>query len=332
MVDASAMDTVCVKVKNKKDMEYVLSHLHEDSLHVAKDLNYNYEFVEEGRSLAMIEEEVCVSRKDFLRQIGKRVVTEDGTYRPVVSLAFINMPSVGKACKELALKIGANDKERKKKNGEEDEDDVEIEEVEDLDLGGKQSYYYNDPKRKWVEPEVTGEDSRTGEAGVVTGGAPAHLETLDTPVFKPKPKKDEFRPVKSYSTGEIDERKGIQKVYIEDPEVVNSDESNISFKFLQFAYTLRVEVPGNTPLVLGPVDCGHINPDASTWKLSKGKRLTVTLVRANKADVKPWPKKAKEPSPDESVSDGSGDMMMVVGMIVVALLAAALAMGLGRSS
>merc|ERR1712176_887127 len=75
------------------------------------------------------------------------------------------------------------------------------------------------------------------------------------------------------------DKKGIRKVYIEDPEVVSCDESCISVQFLQTSYVVRVET-GSEPLVLGPVEVGHIDKQSSSWRLSQGKRLTLVIHKA----------------------------------------------------
>merc|ERR1712032_333573 len=68
-------------------------------------------------------------------------------------------------------------------------------------------------------------------------------------------------------------------VYIEQEEVVNCEASSISVEFLSTSYSIRVEtVP--EPLVLGPVECGQVDIRASSWRLSQGKRLTISVVKA----------------------------------------------------
>merc|ERR1712048_147519 len=60
----------------------------------------------------------------------------------------------------------------------------------------------------------------------------------------------------------------------------------------------RVETQDG-PMVLGPVDCGHIDPHESSWRFSSGKRLTITLAptEARKAEgvmKRDWERKQAE--------------------------------------
>merc|ERR1712032_1106047 len=68
-------------------------------------------------------------------------------------------------------------------------------------------------------------------------------------------------------------------VYIEQEEVVSCEASLISVEFLSSSYSARVETVPEA-LVLGPVECGQVDIRASSWKLSKGKRLTISVVKA----------------------------------------------------
>lgn len=91
-------------------------------------------------------------------------------------------------------------------------------------------------------------------------------------------------------TAEPDDR-GVVKVYIDDPDVANASKESISVSFSMKTYTVRIK--SSPPLVLGPVECDVIDPERSTWRLSPGKRLTLSLMlseagKINHKNKKRW--------------------------------------------
>merc|ERR1712224_783186 len=89
-------------------------------------------------------------------------------------------------------------------------------------------------------------------------------------------------------------------------------------------WNLRGDTPGKPALVLGPIDNGHINPDKCKWRLSKGKRLTITLARANQNDMyKSKPRIPKIPDPDGKDDESAGGMLSVLAPFFIVLVAMA---------
>merc|ERR1711924_120434 len=107
--------------------------------------------------------------------------------------------------------------------------------------------------------------------GFVAGGPPRSLGTANTPVTRRNAsQKKIIQNITKYMADETNDKKGTQKVYIEEDAVVNCEESCINVQFQETSYLVNVAT-GSATFVLGPVNCGHINPEKSSWRLSKGK-------------------------------------------------------------
>lgn len=291
MVDASALGTKCMTLRTKKDLEILFGALGgSDGLLLTKDVTLGIgdgiDFVDEGLSLAMVGQK-CVkdgeeARAEFKNQHG--LINESGRFQKGVKVAFCNMGCMDDATKGIAQNIKEKDEKDKRAKEEEEERQRQAEEAAEIASCGDLSYV---PKTKeWVIPETVGDDARKADASLVSGGSPQRLETTELPqAITSDANKTKVRNITKYMVTEPD-AKGMRKVYIEDPEVVECDEAQVFVKFLSTSYAVRVGT-GSQPLVLGPVECGHIEARACSWRLSKGKRLTLTLAKSCDKALKP---------------------------------------------
>merc|ERR1740117_1739437 len=106
-----------VKMRCKADLDMLLERMDDDEgLVLLHDLTFDYEFLEEGRSLSLCGKEAMRSKTEWLEHIdAHHELLEDGTYKPHVDLAFFAMDSVATAVQNLAVVMGKNMVEREKK-------------------------------------------------------------------------------------------------------------------------------------------------------------------------------------------------------------------------
>jgi len=277
MVDARGFDTCMVKMRCKADLDMLLERMDDDEgLVLTKDLTFDYEFLEEGRSLSLCGKEAMRSKTEWLQHIDTHhELLEDGTYKPHVDLAFFAMDSVATAVQNLAVVMGKNMVEREKK-------EFQTKTMKEAGIGKDECFGYKIPTRDWVVPETTNESDNRGSIDrFVSGGTPKALGTTEATAVASKA--PPIKKITKYSTGEPDAVKLNTKVYIEQAEVVNVDEGRIKVDFKQTSYTVRVDTLDAT-YVLGPLECGHIIPSLCSWRLSKGKRITITLQKSKPVD------------------------------------------------
>merc|ERR1712039_678509 len=106
-----------------------------------------------------------------------------------------------------------------------------------------------------------------------------------------------------------------RKVYIEDPDVVASEQSSINVQFWATSYSVRVETDSE-PLVLGPVECGHIDKQSCSWRFTKGKRLTLVLAKnMEKRYPTPTPTESSA-APAKADEESGGGLWSVIGMLL----------------
>jgi len=275
MLDTSNLGVVCVKIRKVSELKLIIDNL-DDDLVLKTDLLLGEKLLDEGKQLGLIGKEVVDSLVKLEANIKEHhVLNGQGRYEPAIDLSFLNMSNMKDSCNQLRKQMQKQDEEKRKKEQEElqaklDEEDLRENELL-LQEAGDLSYKV--PARDWVAPETQEE-------------------------FHPKPlpsdealklKKTERR-ITRYMTAEPDD-KGIVKVYIDDPDVANAAKENISVSFSMKTYTVRVK--STPPLLLGPVECDVIDPDRSTWRLSQGKRLTLSLMlseagKINHQNQKRW--------------------------------------------
>jgi len=286
MVDASGLGTVVMKIRHKRDLDTLFSALGgESGLDLTKDVTIgagdDMDMIDAGKSLALVNKEAVKSADAAMEEIKKAtgLIAADGKFQKTVKLAFFNMDAVNGACGDLTTKLNKQDEEKKKKEKEEAEAEAARLEAEQdaKDIGGSLSYYPS--KRDWVEPDRAAADGRSEDSRYVAGGTPKCVAVTEEKTIKRDKTRPDWRPITKYMVGEPDKVSGDFKVYIEEPEVVSCDKSKISVEFRSLSYCVRVET-GAEPLVLGPVECGQLDLNHSTWKLSPGKRLTISLVKA----------------------------------------------------
>lgn len=285
MVDASAMGTVCMKIKHKRDMELLLDSIGgENGLELMKDLTIgdadNMDLIDAGKSWAMVNDKAFTNLEEGVAELRQAhgLIAANGRFQRTVKLAFFNMKAVNCSVGDLAGKLKDQDEAKKKKEKDEAEaEEARLEAEEDAkDIGGTLSYYPT--ARDWNVDQTAENDTRGQNPNVVAGGAPKCLESSQEKVLKRDKTSKDYRPMTKYMTGEPN-RFGDFKVYVEDPDVIIASESSISVDFKTKSYTVRCET-GAIPVVLGPVECGQLDIKASSWKLSPGKRLTISLVKA----------------------------------------------------
>lgn len=292
-------------LRHKRDLEILFDALGgESGLELTKDVilgsGDSLEMIDEKKSLALIGK-VCVKDADDARQKFKEqhgLIGANGKFQNSVKVAFFNMGAVESAVGGIATDLKGKD--QAKAQAEEDRLAAEEAAQDAIDIGGKKlSYKISGPK--WEAPETPAEDCRKGNSRLVAGGDPEKLGSGDI-----KQTRRTWRPITRYMVGEPDKQSGDFKVYVEDEEVVNCEAAKIHVEFLSSSYSLRVET-GDEPLVLGPVECGQVDIRASKWRLSQGKRLTMTIMKArNSANVAATAERhqrlIKEASGDKSAS------------------------------
>jgi len=253
MVDASALGTVCMKIKHKRDMETLFGALGGDSgLDLIKDLTIgdaeNMDMIDAGKSWAMVNDKVIQSLEEGKQELklAHGLIAENGRFQKTVKLAFFNMSAVQSSVGDLATKLKDQDEAKKKKEQEDAEAEASRLEAEQdaKDIGGSLSYYPT--ARDWKEPESSpsGSDTRQGNAAYVAGGAPQQLQRSEATVIGRDKTRPNWKPISRYMVGEPGPR-GDFKVYIEEPEVVNAEKSAIFVDFKTQSYSVRVETgPG----------------------------------------------------------------------------------------
>lgn len=329
MVDATQFGTVCLQIRDTKERDYLFDALSSqgDGLVLAKDLNLNLEFIDEGKSLVLIDEKMVNNQAEARAAFATREPGADGKYEKPVKIAFCNMSAMNGTVASISQKLKDDDTKKKEKEAAEAEKEADERESEELSaISEKLSYKLKG--QTWVEPEFTGQDCRKGDARFVAGGSPQALGTDADAVIKAKTKDKPLKEISRYMTGGPD-RLGNFKVYIEEPAVVNCAIRQIKIEFLNTSYSVRAETPSQR-LVLGPVKCGQLNTSACSWKLSAGKRLTVSLVKGAGEGVGALPPRQPRQAPARYTSNegesGLGLLSwgMVVPMFVVALAVVAM--------
>jgi len=307
MVDATTFGTTIVKVYNRSGLDMILERMDDgEGVLLLRDLTFDYEFLEEGRSLALVDKEGVDSKSQMHAVIKlQHEENEDGKFKPPLQFSFFQKSSVEKSVAAIAFNLGES---QKKKEAQ----DWTNETFEEAGIGKNEKFQYAVGNKDWHIPELTGEDGRQGDTRYVSGGAPKGLGSsapIATVAASPVIKK-----ITKYMTGEKDEKKKVQKVYIEEEDIVNCEESRIHIEFKQTSYSVKVNSSSAT-YVLGPIECGHIIPSNSSWRLSKGKRLTISLC-GTKPEVHPAEVAKAE------MAAGTPDWYIMGGMIafVCALL------------
>jgi len=280
---------VCVKVCTKKDMDLIIASCDWSGGAgvLTKDLIICDKFLDEGKTLMLMDNEGV----DNLQQVGLKLyrdhpINDKGSHEPPVGLAFGQGDALKDTAQDIKTKIDADDAEKKAKEKAEEEARLEAEfwaDTNDVNVP-KGSYYVK--SREWAAPETTEEivDTRKGDDRYVSGGPPKQLNGLAAAAAAAANANASTVPVKpprkitGYMATERD-KQGRGKVYIDEPEVIKCDESQIQVKFEHNSYYVRVELEDGDVMTLGPVNCGLIGPNYCSWKLSKGKRLTITLAK-----------------------------------------------------
>lgn len=259
MVDATQAGIVCAKVYNEKEMKLVLSSLREmgGELILTQDLILHDTILDEGKSLCLCNKEKVNTLEEIHKELEASHVIVNGSYKPRVEFAFCEMSAMNKMVADIAGKLPAKK--------EDDSDDEEDKITEKLSYGLK--------GRDWKVEQTGNDDARKADATIVTGGKPQCLDSEGARLRgRPAVKK-----ITNILTAEPDSN-GVMKVYIEDPAVVALDEANISVSFTDLSYHVRADTPSGL-LEHGPQQCGEIDVATSKWRLSKGKRVTITLKR-----------------------------------------------------
>lgn len=273
MFDASNLGVVCVKIRKVSELKLIIDNLNDD-LVLKSDLLIGEKLLDEGKQMGLIGKEVVDSLVQLEAHIKEHhVLNGQGRYEPAIDLSFLNMSNMKDSCKQLKEQMRKQDEEKRRKEQEElqaqlDEEDLR-ENQQLLQEAGDLSYKV--PTRDWVAPNTQ-----------------EHPKAL--PSDEPLKVNKTERRITRYMTAEPDD-KGIVKVYIDDPDVSNASKENISVSFSMRTYTVRVK--SSPPLLLGPVECDVIDPDRSTWRLSPGKRLTLSLMlseagKINQQNKKRW--------------------------------------------
>lgn len=141
MVDATAMGICCVKARTTKDIDYISRFFVGDgSLVLGRDLNFDYEFIEEGRSLTLVGKNMVQTTEDLHRELQLTPANIQGKFSPAIDLAFCDMRACEKTGKDLKGELKKKDDEKDTKKAEEaklkaDKEDVDGEIVTE---GGKQ--------------------------------------------------------------------------------------------------------------------------------------------------------------------------------------------------
>ena len=142
-----------------------------------------------------------------------------------------------------------------------------------IDTYGTNSYYYAH-NREYVVPE----DAKVVEGpGIITGGAPVKLSEggpIPSSVIK--------RKIEKYSWCD-DEAK--VRVYIDDPNIlplISESSETVSCSFDSQSFNLEIKVSDRELYCFNASELSEeIDPLASSWRVSLGKRVTVTLQKKN---------------------------------------------------
>lgn len=261
---------VTCKAYKEADMQLVIDALREErgSLVLKTDLILNDVLLDEGKSLAMVGKNGVNSIAELRKELETNHPLENGKYRPRVEMAFCLMSAMDIMCQDLKGKIGAR-KEADDAKAEEDADPDSR-----LDPNERVSYKLED--RNWRPPEnASADDTRIGNSRIVDGGAPQCLQV--SPMPSALRHRAAAKRIGKIMTTEPDDA-GLRKVYIEDQDVVDCDESCITVKFTEHSYHVRVEAPGGA-LEHGPEEMGEVDVTRSRWRLKRGKRLTITVAK-----------------------------------------------------
>jgi len=278
------LGTCVVYVYTEKDLNLIINTLKsEEELVLLGDLIISDKILDEGKNLCLLGKEAIKSITHLRVMIAQSHTLNDrGGFRPPIQLAFANMSCVGDSAKAISQQIKDKDDEKLAKEREAEEEADKEEDRQIIESAGDLSYSYAFKGRDWQAPEDTAaEDARAGNERFVKGGEPQKLKE-EPKVAEPVEAKVEKR-ITKYMTAEPD-AKGARKVYIEDPDVVQCNKADIEVSFSADFYSVRVNAP-TAILVLGPVDCGRIDHVASTWRLSPGKRLTLTLASTSETQT-----------------------------------------------
>lgn len=322
MVDATAMGTTVVKVRSKMDLEMIVERMEDgEGLDLVRDLTFDYEFLEEGRSLVLVEKTGVYTKAEMYAAIAAECEEKaDGKFDPPLTFAFFIKSCAESAVAGLAEEIAKGDKKRKEQAFTDDA-------YAEAGIGKDEKFQYNVERRKWDTPEsISAADTRQGDTRYVQGGPPKALGSggqVDTGGGATLIKK-----ITKYMTGDRDEQRKLQKVYITDEDVVNCEQSRIKVDFKQTSYSVKVNSDSAT-YVLGPIQCGHILPSECSWKLSKGKRLTINL-NGSKPEEHPAVKRQAEEA--ESALAQGGDWQMMFGVIAMVVVAAIVMLAIGGKS
>ncbi|CAJ1349626.1 unnamed protein product [Effrenium voratum] len=263
-----------------------------EELVLTKDLIINDKLLDEGKQLGLIGKEMVESLAQLEHHILEyHTLNDKGRYEPVIDLSFLNMSSMKDSCQQIKKQMQQKEESKRKEEQAEMQAKLEEEDLWEsqqlLQEAGDLSYKI--PKREWIADAQEATPTPLATASAVSSG------------------KAERR-ITRYMTAEPDDR-GIAKVYIDDPEVANAPRESIDVSFSMSTYAVRVR--STPPLVLGPVDCGVIDPEASSWRLSQGKRLTLSLMlseagKINQQNKKRWEEfQAKMKSEKESKNDAA---------------------------
>jgi len=257
-LDASSFGVVCVKVRTANDLKLIMDALTPELI-LTQDLIINDKVLDEGKQLGLLGKEMVESRLQLEQLISEGYTLDHGRYEPVIDLSFLNMSSMKDSCSQIRTQMQKQEEDKRKQEqaklqAELDEEDTR-EDQQLLQEAGDLSYKV--PAREWDSQFAQDSSPQKVASGL----------KLEAKVTEQR--------ITRYMTAEPDD-KGVVKVYIDDPDVANASKESIHVSFSMSTYTVRV---GTSPcLVLGPVDCGVIDQEASSWRLSKGKRLTLSLV------------------------------------------------------
>jgi hypothetical protein len=144
-----------------------------------------------------------------------------------------------------------------------------------IDTYGSNSYYYAHSKSKeFVVPE----NAKVVEGpGIITGGNPVKIadgEPLQPSVVR--------RRIDKYSWCDDDSK---VRIYIDDPQIlphIKDGESNVSCKFDHRSLLVEVPVSDSQFFVFEVSELNEeIEPSSSLFKVSLGKRVTITMAKKN---------------------------------------------------
>eukprot|EP00439_Symbiodinium_sp_Y106_P073877 s1003_g14.t1 len=249
MLDASSFGVVCVKVRTANDLKLIMDALTPELI-LTQDLIINDKVLDEGKQLGLLGKEMVESRLQLEQLISEGYTLDHGRYEPVIDLSFLNMSSMKDSCSQIRTQMQKQEEDKRKQDqaklqAELDEEDTR-EDQQLLQEAGDLSYKV--PAREW-----DGQFAQDSSPQKVASGLKLEAKVTEQRITR-------------YMTAEPDD-KGVVKVYIDDPDVANASKESIHVSFSMSTYTVRV---GTSPcLVLGPVDCGVIDQEASSWRLSK---------------------------------------------------------------